>query len=104
MRLRAVPEQLGLAIGYNLYTGRQLAPATGLYYYRARRYDTDTDGFLQPTPNPWQVENLPHAPHAGAKPWSSWARRLRATCSRRLMVPTGESNSSLISTSERPRK
>lgn len=33
---------------------------------------------------------------------SSFARRLRATCSRRLIVPTGEANRSLIWTSDWP--
>jgi hypothetical protein len=41
-------------------------------------------------------------PYTATSSSTSLARRLRATCRRRLMVPTGASNSSDISISERP--
>ena len=44
-----------------------------------------------------------HHSYAGASSASSLASRLRATCSRRLMVPTGEAKRSLIWTSDSPR-
>jgi hypothetical protein len=40
--------------------------------------------------------------HYDAMAASSFASRFRATCNRRLMVPIGESNRSLISTSDWP--
>jgi hypothetical protein len=51
----------------------------------------------------WPTTSLADASgysHAGASVANSLARRFLATCSRLLIVPTGDSNSSLISTRE----
>ena len=39
------------------YTGRELEPELGLYYYRARYYDPTTGRFLQKDPDPGKMMN-----------------------------------------------
>ncbi len=39
------------------YTAREFEPETGLYYYRARYYDSSNGRFLQQDPDPGKLEN-----------------------------------------------
>jgi len=39
------------------YTGREFEPETGLYYYRARYYDSSNGRFLQQDPDPGVLKN-----------------------------------------------